>query len=402
MSFSIPDAKYDLILSDAIIFLTSKRFPVRQLASWVGKLQSLRLAIGPIISIMCKSLYKLISSAPFWTSFIKLDKNSVYEIEWWRDNLKYFSSYPIVIDDTSVHVDCKVSSDASGSGYFVVNLDKSIMLKTDAFSQFESLQSSTYRELRAVHQTYTDPEILSRFAGLTVCHYTDSKSVANILYKGSKVHLLNVMVREIFLALRNHVIKLVTYWVSRENQYIKLADLGSRENRSDDYSLSSDCLKSVLIHFPKITFDAMASSTNTICQKFYSKLPSLNSCGVDIFSQSLDCEEFFFVFPPVSLGVQVLRFLESQKCKGLFIIPLWPTSVWFNALFYDGRHCYNWVQKLLFFSPNFKINVNSPSCFAEYVTFSCAAMQFDFSETKLGERVVTSRDLCLLGGCDLC
>ena len=170
----------------------------------------------------------------------------------------------------------------------------------------------------------------------------------------------------------------------------------------DDYSLTSDCLKSVLMHFPKVTFDAMASSTNTICQKFYSKLPSLNSCGVDIFSQSLDCEEFFFVFPPVSLGVQVLRFLESQKCKGLFIIPLWPTSVWFNALFYDGRHCYNWVQKLLFFSPNFKFNVNSPSCFAEYVTFSCAALQFDFSEVKLGERVVTSRDLCLLGGCDLC
>ena len=91
------------------------------------------------------------------------------------------------------------------------------------------------------------------------------------------------------------------------------------------------------------------------------------------------------MFPPVSLGVQVLRFLESQKCKGLFIIPLRPTSVWFNV-----------------FTPNFKMNVNSPSCFAEIVTFSCAAMHFDFSKTKMGERVVISRVLCLLGGCDLC
>ena len=402
MTFSIPDTKYELIVSDTVKFLNSKRFIVRDLASWVGKLQSLRLAIGPIISIMCKSLYKIISLAPFWTSYIKLDKYSVYEVEWWRDNLKHFSSYPIIIDNTSVHVDCKISSDASGSGYFVVNLDKSIMLKSEAFTQFESLQSSTYRELRALYQTYTDPIILSKFAGLTLCHYTDSKSVANILYKGSRVHLLNVMIREIFLALRHHVIKLVTYWVSRENQYIKMADLGSRENRSDDYSLSSDCLKSVLKNFPKVTFDAMASSTNTICEKFYSKLPSLNSCGVDIFSQSLDCAQFFFVFPPVSLGLQVLRFLESQKCKGLFIIPLWPTSNWFNAFFYDGRHCYNWVRKLLVFSPNFKVNLNNPSCFAEFVTFSCAALQFDFSVVKLGERVVTSRDLCLLGGCDMC
>ena len=160
MSFEIPTEKYDLILSDSIIFLTSKMFPVRMLASWVGKLQSLRLAIGPIVSIMCKSLYKLISSAPFWTSFIKLDKNSKFEIEWWKDNLKHFTSYPIIINDTSVLVDSRISSDASGSGYFVVNLDRNVMLKTDAFSQFESLQSSTYRELRAVHQTFTDPEIL--------------------------------------------------------------------------------------------------------------------------------------------------------------------------------------------------------------------------------------------------
>ena len=73
-----------------------------------------------------------------------------------------------------------------------------------------------------------------------------------------------------------------------------MADLGSRENRSDDYSLSSDCLKSVLSNFKPVTFDAMASSTNTICAKFYSKLPSLNSCGVDLFSQSLDCSEILF------------------------------------------------------------------------------------------------------------
>ena len=143
---------------------------------------------------------------------------------------------------------------------------------------------------------------------------------------------------EKYFRLRKHVIKLVPFWVSRENNYIKLADIGSRENKSDDYSLTPDCLKSVLIHFPPITFDTMASSTNTVCQRFYSKLDSLNSCGIDFFSQSLDCREFYFVFPPVSLAIQVLRFSESQKSQGVFIIPLWPTSVWYNSLFFDGNH----------------------------------------------------------------
>ena len=50
------------------------------------------------------------------------------------------------------------------------------------------------------------------------------------------------MVTEIFLSLKKHVIKLVPFWFSLENNYIKLADIGSRENKSDDYSLTPDCL----------------------------------------------------------------------------------------------------------------------------------------------------------------
>ena len=82
---------------------------------------------------MCKSLYFLISSAFSWISFIKLDRNSVVEVTWWRDNLKKISSYPIIIDSTSVKIDAKVSSDASGSGYFVVNLERHLMLKSAFF-----------------------------------------------------------------------------------------------------------------------------------------------------------------------------------------------------------------------------------------------------------------------------
>ena len=173
-----------------------------------------------------------------------------------------------------------------------------------------------------------------------------------------------------------------------------MADVGSRENRSDDYGLTPDCLKSVLANFPPVSLDAMASSTNTVCQRFFSKYESLNSCGIDY-------SEFYFVFPPVSLALQVLRFSNSQKVKCVFII-LWPTGVWFNSFFYDGVHCFEWVKKLVLFCPNFKPNINSPSYFAEIVTFDCASLHFDFYESSLGERVITNRSQCLLGGCDYC
>ena len=86
MNFEIPEVKFEFIITEAEFFLTTKYFPVRQLASWVGKLQSLRLAIGPIVSIMCKPLYFLISSAFSWSSSIRFDKNSAVEVTWWRDN----------------------------------------------------------------------------------------------------------------------------------------------------------------------------------------------------------------------------------------------------------------------------------------------------------------------------
>ena len=94
--------------------------------------------------------------------------------------------------------------------------------------------------------------------------------MANILFKGSKIFLLNVMVKEIFLSLRKNVIKLMPHWVSSENSISKLADEGSRENRSDDYSLTSECLVSVLANFTPLSVDSMASNTNTVCQRFFS------------------------------------------------------------------------------------------------------------------------------------
>ena len=78
--------------------------------------------------------------------------------------------------------------------------------KSAPFSEIDSLRSSTWRELFAIHQTYTDPVICQKFSGLTISHYTYSKSVANILFKVSNIFLLNVMVKEIFLSLPKHVI----------------------------------------------------------------------------------------------------------------------------------------------------------------------------------------------------
>ena len=75
--------------------------------------------------------------------------------------------------------------------------------------------------------------------------------------------------------------------------------------------------------------------------------------GTDFFSQSLDSSEFFFGLPLVSMAISSLQFLESQKVQGIFIIPIWPSSSWFNEFFDDGTHSYQCVQKLFVFRTNF-------------------------------------------------
>ena len=76
----------------------------------------------------------------------------------------------INIDNTTVKIVAKVSSDASGSGYFVVNLDRHIKFKSAPFSENDSLKSLTWRELFALHQTYTDEVICLKMYGLTVAN----------------------------------------------------------------------------------------------------------------------------------------------------------------------------------------------------------------------------------------
>ena len=111
MCFEILEDKFGSVLDEAKFFLDPSKddslFPVKRLASWVGKLQSLRLAIGPVVSIMCRALYQSIKDAKTWSSFIRLGKYSIFEVQWWYNNLQLYTSYPIVISSESVIVDAQ-------------------------------------------------------------------------------------------------------------------------------------------------------------------------------------------------------------------------------------------------------------------------------------------------------
>ena len=87
LTFGIPEEKLGRILEGAKSLLTHRRLLVKSLASWVGLLQSCRLAIGPLVSIMCRSLYDCISSARSWYSLIVLTDLASFQLKWWVEIL---------------------------------------------------------------------------------------------------------------------------------------------------------------------------------------------------------------------------------------------------------------------------------------------------------------------------
>ena len=85
------------------------------------------------------------------------------------------------------------------------------------FSEAESQESSTFKDLTAIHETWIKEDNLREFSGQTVGHYTDNKACVFILGGGSRQPKLQSLALAIFLSLRQYGITLVPIWVSTEN-----------------------------------------------------------------------------------------------------------------------------------------------------------------------------------------
>ena len=76
------------------------------------------------------------------------------------------------------------AGDASDRGFFVYKVESKQRLFSRPFTVVKYQESSTFKELTAVHETWTNPDILNEFAGKTIGHYGDNKAICYILAGG--------------------------------------------------------------------------------------------------------------------------------------------------------------------------------------------------------------------------
>ena len=311
LTFNIPKDKISKIKSVAADIKARSRMKVKLLARLVGMLQAVKLATGPIVAVMTRSLYHVVASAPSWSSNVQLSEMAKFELNWWLDNIDKVSKYPFSDLLSTTPVVFETASDASGVGHFSYLLGESrTTLASRAFSESERSQSSTWRELAAFHETWTDQTVLQRFQNSRISHYTDSRAMASIVTKGSRNSRLQPMVMESVLALRNANIVMEAVWLSRDDGRIEFADKGSRDFHPDDISLDFDSMSKIHKKFGCFAVDTFATASNKKGDRFFSRLDVPHSAGVNFFHQSLDASDSHFCFPPPSLLTRALCHFE--------------------------------------------------------------------------------------------
>ena len=190
-------------------------------------------------------------------------------------------------------------------------------------------------------------------------------------------------------------------WVPRENELIVLADTVSKFHDTDDWGLDNRSFKILeMVSENKFTCDAFSNCTNKHVDKFYSKVASPGSSGVNAFIQNWS-GDYIYACPPVKMVIDVYRYIQQIPCCGILVVPYWPKNIFWPVVTVDGAHLQEEFIKFRRFKPTLRTGkFCEDSYFARNRKIDMLALYFDSTEVRKVNMV--TRDRCLLEGCDKC
>ncbi len=127
----------------------------RKLASIVGQVVSMSLAVGNLARLMTRECYALINSCEAWSSVLDLNQGAGRELRFWHSSLARWNGARIWHTPSTARIAYSDASDVAYGGY-VVDIGQEVA--HGQWSPAESRKSSTWRELMAIYK------VLSAFA----------------------------------------------------------------------------------------------------------------------------------------------------------------------------------------------------------------------------------------------
>jgi len=112
--FSVPADKIDMLKAKPSAVQKARLVPVSKVASLIGTIISMSLALGPVTRLMTRSLYAILNERTSWCQKLTLSAEASHGVKFWLDKISDFNNHNIWHTPSAVRV---VYSDASCTGY---------------------------------------------------------------------------------------------------------------------------------------------------------------------------------------------------------------------------------------------------------------------------------------------
>ena len=262
-------------------FILSKIYvSARTLSKLSCKLTSTKFIIENIVQLKTKALYKVIEKRLSWDKIFNIGNynDTVEEILFWKFNIrnfinKAFGEYKIP--------SLFVYSDASNNALASVYKDKGKSFTCyKNFDKIEKKQSSTWRELEAIH--YSLQSSKDKFKNEGVYWYTDNFASSLIVKKGSDMEKLQELALNIFETTLAFNIKLSVFWIPQK--YNTKADAPGKNTDNDDWVTTFNLIDIIERSWGNITIERFAKDKNCKSKNFNSRYLCPETDGVNAFS----------------------------------------------------------------------------------------------------------------------
>jgi len=84
---SVPESKITALKIQSTHAVVANQLRACQLASTIGKIIAMLLAVGPASRLMTRSMYALLSACKYWCQSLNLMSEAKQELHFWNDQI---------------------------------------------------------------------------------------------------------------------------------------------------------------------------------------------------------------------------------------------------------------------------------------------------------------------------
>ena len=144
---SVPKSKIYNLRGQLTSLQNRHAAPAKQIASVIGKIISMSTALGPVARLTTRSLYSLLTNRQSWFETLCITPEAGEEVQFWHESVTICRSRNIWKSPSAMQV---VYSGASGTDFGGYTVEHGPQVAHGQWSEWETCQSSTWRELKAV------------------------------------------------------------------------------------------------------------------------------------------------------------------------------------------------------------------------------------------------------------